>query len=221
VPIAVQAIPFLIVLGALAAASAAAFGLWGLAPWAILACFVLLFFRDPERIAPVGEGIVLSPADGRVVAVHRGAAGSSVSIFLSAFDCHINRSPVTGMVTERRHTPGRFHPAWQGRASLENERNHLIIRASGGDYGVTQIAGILARRIVCTKRPGDRLARGERIGLIRFGSRTDLSLPPGVEPLVSVGDRVRGGLTIVAQEALLSARVGDEAGMRRVSGGRV
>jgi len=221
VPVAVQAVPFLIGLGVLAAALAVALGPWGPAPAILLAVLVLVFFRDPERLSPAGEGIVLSPADGRVTAVERGPSGCRISIFLSILDCHINRSPIAGTVREARHTPGRFHPAWQGRASRDNERNHLVIESSAGDYGVTQVAGILARRIVCTKRAGDRVERGERIGLIRFGSRTDLHLPPGVEPLVSVGGRVRGGLTIVAREAWAAGRKrGEAAAAQALSGAR-
>jgi len=199
-PIAVEAVPFLIGFGLVAALLGALAGPWAAAPPLILGLFVLFFFRDPERRSPEGEGLVLSPADGKVTAVDRLPGGSRVSIFLSAFDCHINRSPVAGQVIEARHTPGRFHPAWQGRASHENERNHLIIRTARGDYGVTQIAGVMARRIVCAKKPGDRLERGQRIGLIRFGSRTDLHMPAGVEPQVSIGARVRGGLTVVGRE---------------------
>jgi phosphatidylserine decarboxylase len=201
VPVAAQALPFLIASGALGAALAAAFGPWGSVPSIVLALFVLFFFRDPERESPAGEGTVLAPADGRVTAVEQRPDGGRVSIFLSLFDCHINRSPVSGIVSQAHHTPGRFHPAWQGRASSENERNRLVIVTDGGAYGVTQVAGVLARRIVCRKRPGDRVGKGERIGLIRFGSRTDLDLPAGVRLEVAVGDRVRGGLTVVAREA--------------------
>ncbi len=199
VPVAVQAVPFLVVLLITGLVLGFALGPWGVAPIVVLSGFVVFFFRDPDRVPPAGEGFVLSPADGRVSEVLRGREGARVSVFLSLFDCHINRSPVGGTVREAIYTPGRFRPAWQGRASSENERNHLIIRSDTGDYGVTQVAGVVARRIDCTKRPGDGVTRGERIGLIRFGSRTDLHLPPGVEPLVSVGDRVRGGLTIVAR----------------------
>ncbi len=219
-PVAVQAVPFLIASGALAVAFAAAFGPWGAVPALLLAIFALFFFRDPERRPPSGDGIILSPADGRVTAVDRGPWGARVSIFLSAFDCHINRSPVAGRVTEARHTPGRYHPAWQGRASSENERNHLVIRSAGGDYGVTQVAGVLARRIVCSKRAGDSVQRGERIGLIRFGSRTDLHLPGGVEPLVGVGDRVRGGETVVAREARAASRTGETIAVGEASEAR-
>ncbi len=211
-PVAIQAVPFLAVLLAAGLVLGLVFGPWGAAPVGILVLFVLFFFRDPDRIIPEGEGLVLSPADGRVMEVLRARDGTRVSVFLSVFNCHINRSPVGGSVHEARHTPGRFHPAWQRRASHENERNHLVIRSASGDYGVTQVAGVLARRIVCTKSIGDVVRRGERIGLIRFGSRTDLHLPPGVEPLVRVGDRVRGGLTIMAR-ALPKEQAGRIAGV--------
>ncbi|HEU4403296.1 MAG TPA: phosphatidylserine decarboxylase [Candidatus Polarisedimenticolia bacterium] len=204
-PVSAQAVPFLIPLVVLAVGAGFIFP-WAALPCVLLALFVLFFFRDPERLSPVGDGLVLAPADGRVTEVRRDPRGATVSIFLSLFDCHINRSPVAGHVRDVVHTPGRFHPAWQNRASNTNERNHLVIDSPGGEYGVTQVAGVLARRIVCRKRAGDPLARGERIGLIRFGSRTDLRLPPGVEPLVGLGDRVRGGLTVVAREAAATER---------------
>jgi len=217
VPVAVQAVPFLVVLLIAGLALGFTVGPWGIAPIALLALFVLYFFRDPERDSPEGEGLVLSPADGRVTEIRRVGGGTCVSVFLSVFDCHINRSPVSGVVREARYTRGRFHPAWQGRASEENERNHLIIRADEGDFGVTQVAGVLARRIVCRKKEGDRVRRGERIGLIRFGSRTDLHLPPGLEPLVAKGDRVRGGVTLMARAVRLDAALpvaGAGAGVR-------
>jgi phosphatidylserine decarboxylase len=120
-------------------------------------------------------------------------------------------------VIDTRYTPGRYRPAFDRRAGHDNERNHLTIRAADGEYGVTQIAGLLARRIVCRKRAGDALRRGERIGMIRFGSRTDLLLPPGVRPLVAVGDRVRGGLTIMARRAAEDSRA-DVATLETASG---
>ncbi len=202
-PVAVQAVPFLVGLLIAGLVLGITVGPWGVAPIVLLALFVLYFFRDPERVSPEGDGLVLSPADGRVTEIRRVGEGACVSVFLSVLDCHINRSPVAGIVGQARYTPGRFHPAWQGRASGENERNHLIIRADEGEFGVTQVAGVLARRIVCTKKEGDRVRRGERIGLIRFGSRTDLHLPPGLEPLVAKGDRVRGGVTLMARAARL------------------
>lgn len=209
---AVQAVPFLVLLGVLGAGAGLLFGPWGAAPTVLLALCVVLFFRDPERVPPPGEALVLSPADGRVTVVERGPEGARVSIFLSLLNCHINRSPVSGVVRRAVRTPGRFYPAWQGRASSENERNRIEIETPDGNYGVTQVAGVLARRIVCTKRAGDPVRRGERIGLIRFGSRTDLQMPPGVEPLVAVGDRVRGGLTVLARRL--------EAAGRAAAGGR-
>jgi phosphatidylserine decarboxylase len=199
VPVAVQAVPFLALLLVAGLILGFVLGPWGAATMGVLALFVLFFFRDPDRIPPDGEGLVLSPADGRITEIARGRDGTRVSVFLSVLNCHINRSPVGGTVREARYTSGRYHPAWQGRASHENERNHLVIRADSGDYGVTQVAGALARRIVCTKKPGDSVRLGERIGLIRFGSRTDLHLPPGVDPMVGIGDRVRGGLTVMAR----------------------
>jgi phosphatidylserine decarboxylase len=206
VPVAREAIPFLLGLLAAAILLGAVLGPWGVLPALVLILFVLFFFRDPARASPTGEGLVLSPADGRVSDIERGPEGARISVFLSLFDCHINRSPVEGTVRTVAYTSGRFHPAWQGRASRENERNHLVIASQAGDYGVTQIAGVVARRIVCAKRPGDEVRRGERIGLIRFGSRTDLHLPPGIEPLVTVGDRVRGGLTVLAREVPVAQR---------------
>jgi phosphatidylserine decarboxylase len=211
VPVAAQAVPFLVVLLAAGVIAGLVLGPWGAAPIVVLAAFIVYFFRDPPRLPPEGEGLVLSPADGRVTEVSRGSTGARVSVFLSVFDCHINRSPVGGTVREVRYARGRFRPAWQGRSSRENERNHLVIASDSGDYGVTQVAGVLARRIVSTKQPGDEVGRGERIGLICFGSRTDLHLPPGVEPLISVGDRVKGGLTIMAR-ILPAARTGTTGG---------
>jgi phosphatidylserine decarboxylase len=133
------------------------------------------------------------------MAVEPAAGGTRIAIFLSVFDCHINRAPVAGVVTEVRYARGRYRPAYDRRAGSENERNDLVIHSEIGRFGVTQIAGLLARRIVCRKGPGDRVERGERIGMIRFGSRTDLLLPAGIAPRVAPGDRVRGGLTIMAE----------------------
>jgi phosphatidylserine decarboxylase len=205
-PVAVEAYPFLGALAVLALILSLGFGPWAALPMALLALFVLWFFRDPERRIPSGEGLILSPADGRVTGVEDDSGRARVTVFLSVFNCHINRSPVAGTVIDTRYTPGRYRPAFDRRAGHDNERNHLTIRAADGEYGVTQIAGLLARRIVCRKRAGDALRRGERIGMIRFGSRTDLLLPPGVRPLVAVGDRVRGGLTIMARRAAEGSR---------------
>lgn len=211
--VASQALPFLIALAVLAVLLGVFAGSLFAIPPLLAALFVLFFFRDPERVGPTGEGIVLAPADGRISAVEKGPEGIRVSIFLSLFDCHINRAPVAGRIRETCYTPGRYHPAWQKRASSQNERNHLVIDAGAESYGVTQVAGVLARRIVCSKGPGDRVGRGERIGLIQFGSRTDLHLPVGLEPEVSVGDRVYGGLTVMARRV-------PSGGSSRGDGGR-
>jgi phosphatidylserine decarboxylase len=197
----------------LAALAAGALGLaWASVPLLVLACVLLLlaafmayFFRDPERTIPSERTVIVSPADGRVTLVGKLSPEDSdsptvVSIFLSPLDVHINRSPISGTVLDVTYTKGRFKPATSDSASLVNEQNALTIR---GDDGVTvvckQIAGVLARRIVCWKRPGDRLELGERFGLIKFGSRTDLVLPSKVEVLVSAGERVRGGVTVIGR----------------------
>ncbi len=205
--VATQAFPFVIALGLLAAISGWLLGFWYSSPFLLLILFVLYFFRDPERIPPAGDGLVLSPADGRVMEIDRSPDGDRISIFLSIFNCHINRAPVGGTVREVRYSAGRFQPAWRGTASSQNERNHLVIATPAGEYGVTQIAGLIARRIVCGKRPGDVVHRGERIGMIRFGSRTDLHLPSGALVTVSVGDHVYGGLSVVGRDAQAEARV--------------
>jgi phosphatidylserine decarboxylase len=210
-PVAVEAFPFLGALAVVALILGLAIGPWAALPVVLLALFVLWFFRDPERSIPGGEGLVLSPADGRVTGVEDVSGRIRITIFLSVFNCHINRSPIAGTIIDTLYTPGRYLPAFDRRAGQENERNHLTIRAADGEYGVTQIAGLLARRIVCRRRVGDALHRGERFGMIRFGSRTDLLLPPGVHPLVAVGDRVHGGLTIMARHAVQHAAQDDRS----------
>jgi phosphatidylserine decarboxylase len=168
---------------------------------ATLCC--LGFFRDPDRTAPTVPGAVLAPADGRVMRVVEiddpwvGRA-VRVSIFLSPLDVHVNRSPVAALVERVEHAAGRFLAAYRDEASELNERCTLALQGETGRVGVTQIAGVVARRIVCRARPGDKLQAGERYGLIRFGSRTDLVVPKGTEIRVEAGDRVRGGETIMA-----------------------
>jgi phosphatidylserine decarboxylase len=163
---------------------------------------LLAFFRDPDRIAPVVPGAVLAPADGRVMRVVEiddpwvGRA-VRVSIFLSPLDVHVNRSPVAALVEGVQHAAGRFLAAYRDEASELNERCTLALQGDAARIAVTQIAGVLARRIVCRARQGDKLQPGERYGLIRFGSRTDLVVPQGTEIRVRVGDRVRGGETIM------------------------
>jgi phosphatidylserine decarboxylase len=164
--------------------------------------FCLWFFRDPERTAPSDERVVVSPADGRVVAVVEereerflGAAATRVSIFMSPLDVHVNRMPVSGIVAEVRHSAGRFRAAFSDKSSLDNERNAVVVESGGRRFLLVQIAGALARRIVCRVAPGDHLCRGERFGMIMFGSRVDVFLPTGVRPSVRRGDRVRAGTT--------------------------
>ena len=175
----------------------------------VVAAAVLLFFRDPERRIPEGEGLVVSPADGRVVEIapsaeeEKGEGGPRVrvSIFLSLFNVHINRAPVAGKVTGIRYRPGQFLAAYRSLASIRNEQNRLDLACGSRRLTVVQIAGVIARRIVCRARVGDHLRRGERIGLIQFGSRVDLFLPATVELRVQVGDRVQGGSSILGRLA--------------------
>ena len=167
------------------------------------------FFRDPERVTPDRPGLVVSPADGIVSLIEPAVPPAElgmadmpltrVSVFMSVFNCHVNRSPVAGEVTAISYRPGKFFTASLDKASADNERNSLRIRmADGRDLAVVQIAGLVARRILCFVKPGDRLGTGERFGLIRFGSRLDVYLPPGVEPLVRVGQTMVAGETVLA-----------------------
>ena len=196
-------IPFVVVPIILAAAPFL-FGYWLLALLLLaLAAFMAFFFRDPHRSIPIEPGIVVAPADGRVTIV-RLADGhekpeSLISIFLSPLDVHINRAPIAGEIVEIAYKTGKFVMATKAEARLLNEQNMLIIRGEALTVKCTQIAGILARRIVCWKRKGERVKCGERFGMIKFGSRTDLLLPPAVEVLVREGTHVRGGETIVGR----------------------
>lgn len=215
IPIAREGMPFVLVcvLLALAAVYWARSGGWGLraaAPAAlgIAALFVLCFFRDPERTIPPGEDIVVSPADGKVMSVElvedesedfMGGTATRVTIFLSVFNVHVQRAPVGGRVGHYAYRPGRFLPAWRDDASHANERASLGIATGAGPVLVRQIAGTVARRIVTYPREGDRVAKGDRLGLIRFGSRVDLFLPPEWPVAVAPGDVVRGGETVVAR----------------------
>ncbi len=167
-----------------------------------LGLFVAFFFRDPHRVPPQDPNLLVSPGDGRIVEVGPSPSDRSrnqVSMFLSIFDVHINRSPFAAVVDEIRYTPGRFFAAYRKEAATENERNELLL--SDGDYriAVRQIAGVVARRIVCNVKARDRLDRAQRFGLIQFGSRMEVVLPGDTEILVKVGDRVRGGETPIAR----------------------
>lgn len=163
----------------------------------ILAAFVAWFFRDPNRSVPDDPDAVVSPADGKIVRVKSFEEGTEVSIFLSIWNVHVNRSPVEGILVRKEHRSGRFHLAWDDRASVENER---VILTISGDRPLTLalVAGVLARRIRVWKNEGDVLGRGDRIGLIRFGSRVDLFFPRNCDMVVSEGDRVYGGSTVLA-----------------------
>src|SRR5438445_3484553 len=167
-----------------------------------LALFVFSFFRDPERAIPSEAGAVVSPGDGRVVVVteeeNAGRPGKRISIFLAIWNVHVNRSPAAGVITKINYCPGKFSAAMRECASTDNEQNVITLATESGEITFKQIAGLIARRVVCWKKSGDLVARGERIGLVRFGSRADLWLPRDSELLVKVSDRVKGGSSVVA-----------------------
>ena len=173
------------------------------APLFILAAFCLYFFRDPERETPAGP-VAVSPADGKVVAVKQEAAGGNrISIFLNIFDVHVNRTPIAGKIVCVRYQPGKFLVASKEEASQSNEQNTITVEGKVGDQVTRvvfkQIAGLIARRIVCYKRPGDLVAVGERVGLIKFGSRVDVFLGPEWEVAVRTGEHVAAGSSVIAR----------------------
>lgn len=179
-------------------------GWWSLPFW-IIALFVVQFFRDPPRHVPLQPNAVLSPADGRIVVVettqdpYAQRQALKISVFMNVFNVHSNRSPVDGEITHLEYFAGKFVNADLDKASLENERNALVIRTPGGDtVTAVQVAGLVARRILCYVKAGDRLARGQRYGFIRFGSRVDIYLPPDAQPRVAIGDKVSATSTILA-----------------------
>jgi phosphatidylserine decarboxylase len=169
----------------------------------LLALFVFSFFRDPERVIPSEPGALVSPGDGRVVVVteedHAGRPGKRVSIFLAVWNVHVNRSPAAGTITKMEYRPGKFLAAMRERASVENEQNVFTLSTEAGEIVFKQIAGWIARRVVSWKKAGERVARGERIGLVRFGSRVDLWVPKEAEILVKVGENVKGGSSVLAR----------------------
>lgn len=176
---------------------------WSVLPL-LLAAFFLWFFRDPKRTIPQEPGIVVSPADGKVTEVVRVATQAGgllrISIFLSVFDVHVNRSPVAGILREVRYKKGQYLNAMNPASAEHNEQNLALVECPDGtQVSFIQIAGLLARRIVFNKKVGDVLERGGRVGLIKFGSRTDVLLPDYAEPLVKPGDRVRGGSSVIAR----------------------
>jgi len=168
----------------------------------LLAAFFLWFFRDPERRIPAIQGAIVSPADGKVTDIssfqENGEGRTRISIFLSVFDVHVNRSPVSGVIEDIRYHKGEFRNAMAAASAETNEQNVVIIRGDAGMVVMKQIAGLLARRIVFTKKVGDTLERGERVGLIKFGSRTDVIFPAGAAMKVRLGEHVKGGSTVLA-----------------------
>lgn len=179
-------------------------GGWFALPLVAVGLFVMYFFRDPERVVPEGPGVIaVAPADGRVVDIrnveHDGRPFRRISIFLSVFDVHINRAPVGGVIRDVQYSSGRFLVASRLRASSENESNTVTVEGPAGTVVFKQIAGILARRIVFWKKKGESVDRGERVGLIKFGSRVDVLLDPDWEIVVTSGLRVRAGSTILAR----------------------
>lgn len=169
----------------------------------ILCAGIAFFFRDPERLPPSEPGVVVSPADGRITNITEesfaGRPGRRISIFLSIWDVHVNRSPMAGRVREVEYRRGRFYNAMRSRASVDNEQNVIHLQTERGEMVFKQIAGAIARRVVCWKLPGDSVKLGERIGLIRFGSRMDVWLPAEAEVLATPGQHVAGGITVLAR----------------------
>jgi len=158
------------------------------------------FFRDPERRSPNDPNAIVATADGKIVVVAPNPdGGTQIHTFLSVLDVHVNRAPVSGIVTESTHHDGKFELAWKEEAGSQNERHDLVIESAYGSIHSAQIAGILARRIICRPQIGDTLEQGERIGMIRFGSRAVVIAPAGFEPVVTLGDRVKAGETILAR----------------------
>src|SRR5260370_39392095 len=174
--------------------------------------FVFSFFRDPERVIPAEPAAVVSPGDGRVVVVteeeNAGRTGKGVSIFLAVWNVHVNRSPATGTIPKMEARPGTFRAAMRERASVENEQNVFTLSTDTGEMVFKQIAGLIARRVVSWKKVGERVARGERIGLVRFGSRVDVWVPRTAEIVVRVGESVKGGSSVVARWAAKAAAGG-------------
>lgn len=205
-----EGFPFVII-PALIAMLLAFFQLWILASaFALIAGFMAFFFRDPYREVPDGEGLIVAAADGRVTRIDETDDGKLVSVFMSPFDVHINRSPIAGTIQKAEYIAGKKAPATSNSASFTNERNSLTIN---GDVLVrcTQIAGIVARRIVCWNKEGDELKRGQKFGLIKFSSRTDVLMPVHVELMVKIGDHVKGGQTVLAKvlQTLPTTKVND------------
>jgi phosphatidylserine decarboxylase len=206
-PIHREGLPFV---GMFALASLFLFWLWSPLGWlgTVATLWCVYFFRDPDRVTPIRDGIVVAPADGRVSRITNAIPPKElelgdrplprVSIFMSVFDCHVNRSPTTGRIERIAYHAGAFLSADLDKASENNERNSLVMATNKGRIGVVQIAGLIARRIVCFVREGATIGTGERIGMIRFGSRVDVYLPDTVRPLVAEGQTAIAGETVIA-----------------------
>jgi phosphatidylserine decarboxylase len=201
---------------------------WLAAPvWAVLplllGAFFLWFFRDPERVVPATPGVIVSPADGKVTEVAtvevNGVPRKRISIFLSVFDVHVNRSPIAGTITAVEYRKGRFGNAMGAISAEQNEQNIVTVEGEGQTIVFKQIAGLLARRIVFTKRIGGKVSRGERVGLIKFGSRTDVIFDPKAALRVNVGDRVRGGASILAEYSAAAPELVSAGTVGRTNGG--
>ncbi len=206
-PVVSDAYRFLVPLAAVAVLALLLGGVAVAAVALTLALFVAFFFRNPHRDIPQGERLIVSPADGKVVKISELpegselAGGHAVSIFLNIFNVHVTRAPVAGLLEKLEYRRGRFKAAYDDEASHVNEQNVLTIRGQGSPIVVKQIAGLIARRVVCWKQPGNLLERGELFGLIRFGSRVDVLLPKEVRVVVRAGDRVKGGTSIIGEHA--------------------
>jgi len=199
-----ESIPFIVIPAVLGVLSLV-FGFWYLTIiFALVVAFMAYFFRDPRRVPPKDSNVVVAPADGRItriktLASDNGESSTFVSIFLSPFDVHINRSPIAGEVVDISYSPGKFLMATNEKASLVNEQNALVIKGERVTVVCKQIAGILARRVVCWTTKGDNLALGQRFGMIKFSSRTDLILPANVNVTITEGSRVTGGVTVIGR----------------------
>ena len=180
-------------------------GGWLGIPFTVVAVWVVAFFRNPPRVIPTGEGLIISPADGTVTEIvetvdpYRQVPARKLSVFMSAFNVHLNRAPIAGTVESVRYAKGEFRPAWDGDSSEHNERNAILLKdPQGRSLTCVQVAGIMARRIICYIKDGARVERGVPIGLIRFGSRVDLYFPKNVIIKVRSGDKVKGGSSVLA-----------------------
>jgi phosphatidylserine decarboxylase len=190
-----------------------------------LALFVFSFFRNPDRVIPGEPGLIVSPADGRVVVLQdeefQGRSGKRISIFLAVWNVHVNRSPAGGKIVRLDYRPGKFLAAWAEKASLENEQNIFVLATAHGEIMCKQIAGYIARRVVAWKKAGDYVARGEPIGLVRFGSRVDLWLPTDAEITVRIGQNVKGGSSVLARLPVSAGAESTESARQSIPAGKV